>query len=63
MQMSFAHRNRWMMISEARRDIPLHFGMFPVAESGRKLTNDVGRSPESFVGSLSWYIYDQEKTP
>ena len=23
-------------------------GMFPVAEGGRKLTNDVGRSPESF---------------
>ena len=25
------------------------FGMFPVAEGGRKLTNDVGRSPESFA--------------
>ena len=24
------------------------FGVFPVAEGGRKLTNDVGRSPESF---------------
>ena len=28
------------------------FGVFPVAEGGRKLTNDVGRSPESFVPSL-----------
>ena len=23
--------------------------MFPVAKGGRKLTNDVGRSPESFI--------------
>ena len=29
------------------------FGVFPVAEGGRKLTNDVGRSPESFEQS-SW---------
>ena len=27
----------------------MYFGMFPVAEGGRKLTNDVGRSPESFA--------------
>ena len=26
--------------------------MFPVAEGGRKLTNDVGRSPESFGCSV-----------
>ena len=63
---AFSIRNhKWVgywYISKGNLRFPLKpslqvkIGMFPVAEGGKKLTNDVGRSPESFVHKYMYKI-------